>query len=199
MTSDELELVTQKFLAAVEAQVAWGTPRAEVEAWLRQVACLCSKGPERDAALLDFISKGEAAILDRGNFIALLPPAAWRLPEAPAEPSSPVRAPSCRLKIEGNALAEHGKAVVLLDFQVVRLGTCQDTRQAQLCLLRHLLAANGEWRTRTELNEMEKAAACWLGVHSRWDRTIQRLPKTLRDLVESSDKGYRLHRGLWHG
>jgi hypothetical protein len=201
MTNDEFERVTQDFIAAVDAQVAWGTPRAEVEAWLRQVSCLCSKGPERDAALLDFLFKREATIIDRDMFV-LVPPEAWRRPDAPAEPSSPALAPGCRLKIEGEVLEEHGQAVVRLDGQAILLETSRATRQAQLCLLRHLLNAGGEWRTRRDLSKMEQDAPCWLRRHERrWERQIQKLPERLRDLIEVSDKGlgYRLCPAIWPG
>jgi hypothetical protein len=99
------------------------------------------------------------------------------------DPPLPVR--RARLMIQGGA--------VLLDGQSVPLDMTTEARGEALCLLTHLLAAQGDWRSSTELNDMESAGPCKEHVGARWDRTRKKLPRCLFSLIESNHrKGYRL-------
>jgi hypothetical protein len=88
---------------------------------------------------------------------------------------------------------------VRLDGRVVPLDMTAESRGAAICLLRHLLAAAGNWRSSSELDDMEAATPC--GEHSgvRWDRVRQQLPECLHRFIESNRrKGCRLLPTVWH-
>jgi hypothetical protein len=111
------------------------------------------------------------------------PPA--RSPGAPSNHAQP------RLQIKDGA--------VWLDGERVHLDMTDEARGAALCLLGHLLAANGDWRSSTDLDDMEEAGACRQHSGVRWDRVRKTLPPCLFDLIESNRrKGYRLKPAVWH-
>jgi hypothetical protein len=112
--------------------------------------------------------------------------------QLPRQVPQPEAAPAvARLRIEGSTVA--------LDGQPVPLGLTEESRGAAACLLRHLLAAAGDWRSSTELNDMERAGPCMDHIEVRWDRVRKRLPPGLRSLIESDRrKGYRLSPAAWH-
>jgi hypothetical protein len=112
-----------------------------------------------------------------------------------AGPKRPDVRGACRLHVTADR--------VLLDGQAVTLDMAQEARGAALCLLRHLLAAGGEWQSSTERDDEESAAgkAGGCGDHAgvRWDRVRNRLPECIRILIESDrKKGYRLVPAIWH-
>ncbi len=89
--------------------------------------------------------------------------------------------------------------LVLLDGAAVRLEMTSESGRAAACYLTHLLAAEGDWRSSTELNEMEQAGPCKEHVEVRWDRVRAQLPDPLKGFVESNRrKGYRLSPAAWH-
>jgi hypothetical protein len=98
------------------------------------------------------------------------------------------------------ALTEEG---VLLDGRPVPLDMTDEARKAARCFLKHLLAAAGDWRSSTELDDAERATGqaggCCDHVGIRWDRFRKRLPAPLHNLTESNPrKGYRLLPAAWH-
>jgi hypothetical protein len=100
------------------------------------------------------------------------------------------RRPPARLEVGGPS--------VLLDGLPVQLNLTDEARGAALCLLTHLLAAEGDWRSSTNLDEMEEVGACKDHVGVRWDRCRKKLPRCLYDLTESDHrKGYRLLPAVW--
>jgi hypothetical protein len=100
-------------------------------------------------------------------------------------------APAARLLIQDSR--------VLLDGRIVLLDMTEKMRGAALCLLTHLLAANGEWRSSTELNDMERNGPCKDHVEVRWDRVRRQLPACLQALIETCHrKGRRLSPDAWH-
>jgi hypothetical protein len=95
-----------------------------------------------------------------------------------------------RLQVSCNAVS--------LDGANVPLGMTQEARGAALCLLRHLLAAMGDWRSSRELNEMELTSNC-SHAEVRWDRVRKHLPAPLQLLIETDRrKGSRLRPSVWH-
>ena len=87
---------------------------------------------------------------------------------------------------------------VLLDGQVVPLNVVAESRGAILCLLRHLLAAKGDWRTGRQLDDCEQAGPCTDHIGVRWDRVRRRLPDPLKALTEPHcPKGFRLLPSAW--
>jgi hypothetical protein len=103
-------------------------------------------------------------------------------------PPPPPPPPEPRLQVRGPA--------VLLDGQPVPLDMGEEARAAALCLLKHLLAAGGEWRSSTELDEMEKKGPCTDHVGTRWDLVRKKLPPSLLNLTETNRrKGVRLRPG----
>ena len=87
---------------------------------------------------------------------------------------------------------------VLLDGQPVPLNMAEESRGAAICLLTHLLAAAGDWRSSTKLDEMEEAGPCKDHIEVRWDRVRKKLPPCLLDLTESDRrKGTRLLPNAW--
>jgi hypothetical protein len=128
-------------------------------------------------------------------------PQTTTVPHAPAGPDgrqcgTPAEAPPasdcrCRLQVDGNR--------VLLDGAAVPLDMPAESRGAALCLLRHLLAAGGDWRSSTELDEMEFSGACREHAEVRWDRVRKKLPFSVQHLIETNRrKGARLIRAAWH-
>jgi hypothetical protein len=108
---------------------------------------------------------------------------------AAADPPSPPA--DARLQIEG--------LTVRLDGRPVPLNMTEEARNAALCLLCHLLAAAGNWRSGRELDNMEQAGPCREHIEVRWDRVRKQLPACLLELVESNRrKGYRLLPAVWH-
>jgi hypothetical protein len=90
-----------------------------------------------------------------------------------------------RLQVRGST--------VILDGRAVPLNLAGASRDAVLCLLTHLLAAQGDWRSQTELDRMEDAGPCQRHVGTRWYRIVEKLPKPLRAVVETNRrKGNRL-------
>jgi hypothetical protein len=90
-----------------------------------------------------------------------------------------------RLEIQGST--------VKLDGQTVPLNLTSRSRAAVICLLTHLLAARGDWRSQSELYQMEGAVPCRDHVGIRWYRIVALLPATLRALIETNRrKGNRL-------
>jgi hypothetical protein len=90
-----------------------------------------------------------------------------------------------RLQVQGST--------VTLDGRAVHLDLAGASRDAVLCLLTHLLAAQGDWRSGTELDRMEDAGPCGLHVGTRWYRKVKLLPAPLRAVVETDRrKGNRL-------
>jgi hypothetical protein len=115
-----------------------------------------------------------------------------RLLEGPAGPRVPPAPPIARLQIM--------ESIVLLDGAHVPLDMGGESRAAAVCLLRHLLAAAGDWRSSTELNDMDRQGPC-KGLHMdiRWDRVRKRLPACLLSLIDSHRSlGYRLSPAIWH-
>jgi hypothetical protein len=101
--------------------------------------------------------------------------------ESPPNPPQPV----ARLQIQG--------ATVLLDGSPVPLDMTEESRGAAICLLTHLLAAAGDWRSGSELNAMEVAGPCKQHVDVRWDLVRKQLPPALLSLTETNRrKGTRL-------
>jgi hypothetical protein len=101
------------------------------------------------------------------------------------------RTPKPRIRIKG--------MMVFLDGRPIPLDMTEEARGAALCLLAHLLAAAGDWRSRTQLDAMERAGPCKLHVKVRWDRCRKKLPPCLLSLTESDRrKGYRLLPAAWH-
>jgi hypothetical protein len=93
-----------------------------------------------------------------------------------------------------------GDQKLLLDGQPVPLDMTDESRGAALCLVRHLLAAAGDWRSSTELDAMEGTGPCREHVGVRWDRVRKGLPPCLRDLIDTDRrKGYRLSPAAWPG
>jgi hypothetical protein len=89
--------------------------------------------------------------------------------------------------------------LAVLDGVVVPLDMTGEMRGAVLCFLRHLLAAMGEWRSRSELDDMENKGPCREHIGVRWDRVRKRLPAVLLGLTESDRrKGFRLKSIVWH-
>jgi hypothetical protein len=87
---------------------------------------------------------------------------------------------------------------VFLDGQPVPLDMASESRSAALCLLTHLLAAGGDWRSATELDDMERASPCKDHVGVRWDQVRKKLPPSLLDLTETNRrKGTRLRPSAW--
>ena len=87
---------------------------------------------------------------------------------------------------------------ILLDGEVVPLDTTADCRGALLCLLTHLLTANGNWLTGPELNALIRTGPYREYAGVRWDRKWPKLPPPLLSLFESSKhKGYRLVPAAW--
>jgi hypothetical protein len=110
----------------------------------------------------------------------------------PPESQTPaIRRGAARLQIDGST--------VLLDGSPVPLGMTEESRSAAVCYLTHLLAAHGDWRSGTELDEMEKRGPCKDHIDVRWDRIRKRLPTCLFDLTETDRrKGHRLSPAAWH-
>ena len=90
-------------------------------------------------------------------------------------------------------------ASVLLDGVPVALGMTEELRKAAVCYLTHLLAAGGDWRSSTELDDMEGNGACKDHIGIRWDRVRKQLPDALYKLTETDRrKGNRLISSVWH-
>jgi hypothetical protein len=119
----------------------------------------------------------------------------WRAALRPPGGATPPAPPVPRI-----ALTEEG---VLLDGRPVPLDMTDEARKAARCFLKHLLAAAGDWRSSTELDDAERATGqaggCCDHVGIRWDRFRKRLPAPLHNLTESNPrKGYRLVPAAWH-
>jgi hypothetical protein len=134
----------------------------------------------------------------------------WRNPPAKEAPAAPVPVEAnagesetqpgaaatggrvCRLAIDGDK--------VLLDGERVPLDLTSEAKLEVLCYLKHLLAAEGDWRTLKELDAMEAASeTCTLHVDTRWDRTRKKLPSCLFELTQTNKrKGVRLVPATWH-
>jgi hypothetical protein len=99
------------------------------------------------------------------------------------------KSPRARLRVKGNA--------VYLGGERVPLDLTEESRDAALCYLRHLLSAEGDWRSGSELNTMEEASPiCKDHCGIRWDIIHKRLPECLRNLIETDRrKGRRLTPG----
>jgi hypothetical protein len=96
----------------------------------------------------------------------------------------------CRVRIAGKK--------VLLDGRPVPLDMAEESKGAALCLLRHLVAADGDWRSSSELDEMEGSGPCQKHVRVRWDRVRKGLPGCLLELTEAArNKGQRLLPTAW--
>jgi hypothetical protein len=84
-------------------------------------------------------------------------------------------------------------STVKLDGRTVTLDLARESRDAAICLLTHLLAAQGDWRSGRELDDMEEAGPCGGHVGIRWYRIRALLPETLSALIETNRrKGNRL-------
>jgi len=106
------------------------------------------------------------------------------------ERPSPPTSSAARLEIRDGS--------VWLDGLPVKLGMTAETRRAAVCLLTHLLAAAGDWRSSTNLDEMEQAGSCKFHVGVRWDRIRKKLPPCLHELTEADRrKGVRLLPVVW--
>ena len=115
-----------------------------------------------------------------------------------AEAALPAPRPSSK-GVESAVRIHLDGSKVLLDGRSVPLDMTEESRGAAICLLGHLLAAAGDWRSSTDLNEMEVNGPCKLHTEVRWDRIRKSLPACLLDLTESNRrKGYRLSHSAWH-
>jgi hypothetical protein len=130
-------------------------------------------------------------------FRVCVPPRWWadmetllrRKPEESFHDPAPAP-PAPRLRVEEGVLLDGGR---------IALDMTEEARGAALCLLTHLLAAGGDWRSRTDLDDMEKSGPCKVHIGIRWDRVFKRLPPCILALVESNRrKGYRLISAGWH-
>jgi hypothetical protein len=102
-----------------------------------------------------------------------------------AEPPQP------RLRVEEDS--------VFLDDDRIPLDMTEESRGAARCYLRHLLAAGGEWRSDSEVDEMEGGSTCAVKhVGVRWDRIRKQLPNVLKALIQTDrKKGSRLADPVW--
>lgn len=97
-----------------------------------------------------------------------------------------------------------GEDHVYLDGQPVPLNMGTEGRKTAQCLVRHLLAAEGNWRSSTELDDDERAAGlsggCGLHIIGKlWTRIRKNLPPDLSELIETDRrKGSRLSPAVWH-
>jgi hypothetical protein len=73
-----------------------------------------------------------------------------------------------------------------------------ESREAAVCFLTHLLKSGGEWRSSTELDEMEGDSSCNDHIGVRWDRILKKLPQRIQSLIETNrKKGNRLRPAAW--
>ena len=90
-----------------------------------------------------------------------------------------------RLRVRGQSL--------LLDGEPVPIDLTAEARAVTLCYLGHLIRAQGEWVSGSEIDLAEKQQPNEGLAGHRWDRIRKRLPDALRSLIETNRrKGYRL-------
>jgi hypothetical protein len=99
--------------------------------------------------------------------------------------AKPPRRRGCRLRIRAKT--------VLLDCEPVSLDMTTEAAAVARCFLAHLIRAQGDWLSSTEIDTAEKRLPGGGLAGQVWYRVRKGLPEPLRALVESNRrKGYRL-------